>query len=371
MSRAILFRPMLRVMTFCLATTTLHAEDPIPPAASPPPYPPQLEILVPHEPSAFASDGQQHLLYELVLRNFESNTIELKHVAVMDADTQHAVAEFDAAQLPALIRRVGGRTNQPGTVIPNGGSVTLYLMLSFDADEPVPDHLQHHVVTSLGELRSENIVTHHDVVQMIGPPVTGTNWLAETGLSNDNGHRRGNMVQRGHSTISRRYAFDWVQVENGAMFAGDEKANTAYHGYGETLVAVADGIVVSVKNEVPENVPLSPPVVPVTLETTTGNHVILDIGHGQYAHYMHLKDGSLHVQAGNSVHRGEVLGVIGNSGDSFLPHLHFEITNSPEPLAGQGVPYVFESFTVLEDNGEVVPHKVELPMEKMLVRFSD
>jgi murein DD-endopeptidase MepM/ murein hydrolase activator NlpD len=301
MSGTVLFRPALRfVAALCLTTSTLHAEESASSSQSPPsPYPLQLESVVPFAPTAFASDGRQHLVYELVLRNFESKTLELQQLDVLDAAYADAppVAVFTADALPALVRRVGGRTQEASTIMPSSGSIT-------------------------------------------------------------------------DSVISRRYAFDWVQVQNGEMHAGDESSNTSYFGYGEALVAVADGVVVSVMDEVPENLPGRAPALPITLANTTGNKVVLDIGEGHYAHYMHLKDGSLRVKAGDRVRRGQALGVIGNSGDSFLPHLHFEVTTSPAALAGEGVPYVFESFQVIsEEGGASVTHSTELPLEKMLVNF--
>lgn len=370
----VITRPMLTAaVTLCLCVSPSHAEDGVAAVPSlPPPYPPQLEVTVPYEPTAFASDGAQRLVYELVLRNYESKPLELQQLTILDADAPDAapIISFDSAQLPGLIRRTGGRTDQPGTMIPNGGSVTVYLMLSFDGAWHVPRHLQHRLRTSVGEISTAAVGTHHDTVQVVGAPVTGTQWLAETGLSNDNGHRRGNMLQNGRSVISRRYAFDWVQVEGGEMFHGDEKSNASYFGYGEALVAVADGVVVSVTDGVPENIPGRQPVIPITLGNTTGNSVVLDIGRGHYAHYMHLKDGSLRVRPGERVTRGQQLGVIGNSGDSFVPHLHFEITGSPAPLAGEGVPYVIESFRVLgEESSAPVTHMREMPMEKMLIDF--
>jgi murein DD-endopeptidase MepM/ murein hydrolase activator NlpD len=47
------------------------------------------------------------------------------------------------------------------------------------------------------------------------------------------------------------------------------------------------------------------------------------------------------------VRRGQVLGLLGNSGNSDAPHLHFHVSNENSPLASEGLPYVFESFDVL------------------------
>ena len=99
---------------------------------------------------------------------------------------------------------------------------------------------------------------------------------------------------------------------------------------------------------IPENVPLSPThAVPMTLETAAGNHVILSLRNGHYAFYAHLQPGSIRVKPGDRVRRGQVLGLLGNSGNSNAPHLHFHISNGNSWVASEGVPFLFDSFEVL------------------------
>jgi hypothetical protein len=39
-----------------------------------------------------------------------------------------------------------------------------------------------------------------------------------------------------------------------------------------------------------------------------------------------------------------VLGLLGNSGNTDAPHLHFHVMDGPAPLASNGLPYEFASF---------------------------
>jgi murein DD-endopeptidase MepM/ murein hydrolase activator NlpD len=74
--------------------------------------------------------------------------------------------------------------------------------------------------------------------------------------------------------------------------------------------------------------------------------VVLDLGGGRYALYAHLQPGSLTVVAGDRVRRGQVLGKVGNTGNSVAPHLHFHVMDGPSPLDANGLPYRIDRFEV-------------------------
>jgi len=82
------------------------------------------------------------------------------------------------------------------------------------------------------------------------------------------------------------------------------------------------------------------------IEQADGNAVILDLGGGNYALYAHLKPGSVKVHAGDKVTPGQVLGLVGNSGNTIAPHLHFQVMSSPLSLASNGLPYEINSFQI-------------------------
>jgi len=83
----------------------------------------------------------------------------------------------------------------------------------------------------------------------------------------------------------------------------------------------------------------------ISLDEADGNSVILDLGGGNYALYAHFQPGSIRVKEGDRVERGDVLALVGNSGNSLAPHLHFHVMNGPLSLASNGLPYVVDSFT--------------------------
>ena len=83
----------------------------------------------------------------------------------------------------------------------------------------------------------------------------------------------------------------------------------------------------------------------ITLANVDGNHVVLDLGNGVFAFYAHLQKGSVRVALGRGVKRGQVLGKVGNTGNTSGPHLHFHLMESPSVLGSNGLPYVIDSFT--------------------------
>ncbi|XOS92163.1 M23 family metallopeptidase [Brevibacillus laterosporus] len=122
-------------------------------------------------------------------------------------------------------------------------------------------------------------------------------------------------------------------MKQGKSHQGDPTKNESYYAYGQEVSAAADGKVVKVENEIPDNDPVG-----TTNKTQLlGNHVIIDHGNGEYSVTAHLKTGSLTVKVGDQVKRGEVIGLCGNSGNSSEAHIHFQVSNSPEVMENKSV----------------------------------
>jgi murein DD-endopeptidase MepM/ murein hydrolase activator NlpD len=75
---------------------------------------------------------------------------------------------------------------------------------------------------------------------------------------------------------------------------------------GTKVVAPADGIVLS-----------------CAVQGGYGNAIIIDHGYGVVSRYGHLEGFNVH--PGQKVHRGDVIGFVGNTGRSTGPHLHYEV----------------------------------------------
>jgi murein DD-endopeptidase MepM/ murein hydrolase activator NlpD len=131
------------------------------------------------------------------------------------------------------------------------------------------------------------------------------------------------------------------------LFRGDGKSVKDYVDYGATVIAVADGTVVEVLDTLEDQVPGKlPDPKTITLENVDGNHIVLDIGHGKYAFYAHLQRHSLKVAKGDHVKRGQALALLGNTGNTSAPHLHFHLMDGSSVLGSSGLPYVIDKFAL-------------------------
>jgi len=128
--------------------------------------------------------------------------------------------------------------------------------------------------------------------------------------------------------------------------------------WNQPVVAVADGIVIAASDGMPDRKHIcmardllrlmvgGPKPLP-PFSALGGNYVILQCG-DVYPLYAHLKNGSVQVRPGDRVRTGDVLGMVGNSGSSLQPHLHFQVMESPDPfpLFKNLRPFVLASFQV-------------------------
>jgi hypothetical protein len=346
-------------------------------------WPLQLEMRVPFEPTAFPSGPHVYLMYELHLTNFMPMSVSVSSIDVLDADAGPAqpIATFEVAQLETMLQPLGGKAlSEPKDrlVIADGQGAIAFMSVAFDSGSHIPDRLLHRVTTSYAPEEGAVISTHHTELHVLGPPLEGADWRASDGPSNDqdNHHRRGVVILDGKPVDSRRYAIDWEQVKDGVTFSGDARDARSYYSYGKVVLAVADGRVVAARDGLPDNIPghgdAFHPAVPITLETVAGNTITLDLDGGQFAYFMHLQAGSVRVKVGDRVRRGQVLALVGDSGDAREPHLHFEVTTSSKLLAGEGVPYLIDQYrSKSTSDGPTELHRHELPLDKSVVTFGE
>jgi Peptidase family M23 len=314
---------------------------------------------VPHAPIPFeGSDGRTHLVYELEVTNFTSGKTAIERLEVLDADTGDAVATLNAREVAGRLQPAGLRETVD-TLAPSMVA-NVFLHVSFDKANQVPERLVHRLSVraeaappgqqKITEKTGRTEVDRRNVA-VVGPPLRGSNYLAADSCCEATRHTRATLPINGKVWLSQRYAVDYEQLDaNNRIWSGKKRENLDnYTIYGKKAIAAADGKVVKVIDGLPEQVP---GVFPegISPEEADGNSVILDLGGGNYALYAHFQPGSIRVKEGEQVKRGDVLALVGNSGNSLAPHLHFHVMNGPLSLASNGLPYEVDSFKVTGKN---------------------
>lgn len=172
-------------------------------------------------------------------------------------------------------------------------------------------------------------------------PFQGT-WVIHSGNDLATGHRRTGL--NGLTT----YAWDIVKLgPNGLPYRTDGKTPEDYYTYGEDVLAAGDGAVVQVRNDILDfGVGENPPreLLESDGDVFAGNLVVIDHGGGEYSLTCHMKPGSVPLRVGDRVSAGQLLGRVGNSGHSQIPHIHFNLMDGPRWLEAKGVPALFSDF---------------------------
>lgn len=318
-----------------------------------------LEITCPFAPIPFKVAGKTTLVYELFIHNHDKKQFSLQSVEIRKPGPPAAVLEtWDESRVKENIRFLQDfyRPAESEELLP--GRIGLaFFWLTFETEAKLPASLEHKLafVDESGERREETVavtVQEKSALQ-IQPPLRGKGWLAAEAATNTTGHRRTPLYIDDHPYFAQRYAVDWLQFgPDGRLFQESPEKNENWYCYGADILAVAAGVVVGVQDGIIENVPLSEKMaVEINLQSAPGNYVMIDHGGEHYALYAHMLPGSITVQEGERVVAGQVIGRLGNSGNSDAPHLHFHIGQRKSPLGMHGLPYHLDRFERLGNVG--------------------
>lgn len=143
----------------------------------------------------------------------------------------------------------------------------------------------------------------------------------------------------------RRWGLDLVRIEEGVSHVGDGARAADYHAFDEAVLAPAPGVVVAAVGDSPDR---EPPFGRGSGEEF-GNYLVIEVAEGQFCFLTHLRQGSLAVEVGESVTRGQELARVGSSGHSAYtpePHLALHLQDDPEPRRGQAIPWSFHRILI-------------------------
>ena len=299
------------------------------------------------------SDGKNHLVYELSVTNFTSGKVTLDGLKVLDAASGKAIDDLDAGRLHQRVQPAGERDSTDQ--LDAGQSATIFLHVTLDASAALPEKLVHEVaVTAEAAPPGQNSVTERlgatevdkRTLPVLAAPLAGERYIAADGCCDASRHTRAILPVNGQTFVAQRYAIDYEQAdEQNRIYVGNPADPKSYFIFGKNVLASADGTVVGTRNDLAEQTPGTFPA-GIGIDEADGNFVVLDIGNGFFINYAHMQPGSVKPKLGDKVKKGDVLGLVGNTGNSVAPHLHFHVMNGPSPLAAQGLPYLNASFSV-------------------------
>lgn len=147
----------------------------------------------------------------------------------------------------------------------------------------------------------------------------------------------------GHFRVRpQSYALDIVGVNafgaRKSVFGSNENLES-YVIYGQPVFSPCDGRVSAMVDGMPDLVPPD-----TDSENPAGNHVLIEC-EGFEILLAHLREHSTRVTIGDRVATGDLIGEVGNSGNTSEPHLHIHAESGGEPgviLDGKSVPITIE-----------------------------
>ena len=319
------------------------------------------------------SDGMEHLEYDLVITNAFTAPVTLT-AAEVSAPDGGVLLRLEGDTLAAVTQPVFFTGAPPLVQIPVGVTVATVIDLVLPPGQ-VPERISHRITYTLPAdapaltLVDSRAVAGPDLAVdpraplVIAPPLRGPGWFDANGCClAETPHRAARLAVDGARYAKiETFAIDWLQFQGGRLFTGDGTQNEQYFAFGAEVVSVAEGTVVAVRNDMPEETPNQPTVAVHHPDDYAGNRVVVQLQPDVWVTYAHLQPGSVAVRVDERVAAGQRLGRLGNSGNSTAPHLHFQLSDGPDVLTSNSLPYVFDRYTL---TGTVDP-------ERVLAAFTD
>lgn len=329
-------------------------------------------------PIPFKQSGRNQLCYELWVSTNSTNPIKISKLTGHDhSGTELFSYDADQLQKNSIIFKTDGTSNNLLTLLKQD-LMAIYIWIDSKTpfNTPFVKHKLHYSHTNEHNEKIHETTTKitQQNMPILKPPVKAERWLIVNAPHNHSAHRRAIFDIDGKLCIAQRFAVDMVKVSDGLKsFKTDGKTNEDYYCYGEPILAVSDGKIIKVVDDIKENKPgLESRAVEMNLTTIAGNYVVLQISKNVYVAYAHLIPGTIRVKEGDTVKPGDTIGRIGNSGNSTEPHLHLQVMNDPDFFRSEGIPFGFEDITllsVMERTGKPPYGNHEMPPNLAIVKF--
>lgn len=187
-----------------------------------------------------------------------------------------------------------------------------------------------------------------------------------------------------------KYAFDFVAVSNSDknnyskkslshnLFIGSNVED--WYGWSKPIYSPVKGKVIEVSDGWPDKktVHISKSIIKMILKRPkikedirpfAGNYVIIK-SEQYYLFIAHMRCGSIKISNGQEISSGQIIGEVGNSGYSLVPHIHFQVMDSSDVLNANILPFKVTKFEKYQDNSWSL-HKNEVISKSILIRSQE
>lgn len=309
----------------------------------------EVEVVINNVP--FPTEKYIRIPYTLKMWEFKKDGLSMQQIIILDGNTNTGLMTIDKKDFPRIWE--DPIPSNPYMQWDKIDSYYFSIQLPIPLSQSLPAKVTHRFLFR-DTLKNTEVTIEggtfypktNETPIVIASPVKGTNWIF-VNQSTNGYHFYSTFFLNGTIGTGERFAFDNMQVNDqmNSYYEGDIAVNSSYFNYRDTLYAVADGIVVQMRDSLPENngnshnVTFSAPI------DLAGNYLILDMGGSRYAFYAHCVRYSFYVEAGDTLKEGDPIGLLGNSGNSDAPHLHFQVGDSPDFFMCNGIPFVLKKYT--------------------------
>ena len=190
------------------------------------------------------------------------------------------------------------------------------------------------------------------------------------------------------------YAIDFVIVDDNAKskkpyrpsfftYATKGLSLSDFYGWGIDVYSPAKGVVAQVVDGVDERNPVN--IINdlryaaritrayndnlVDSKYLLGNSVIVKTDESEYIVLAHLQKNSIMVKPGQSVDVSSVIGKLGHSGNSTMPHLHLQAMDNLDFRKAKGIPIIFSQYYAIK-KGNVIDIRDSIPLKNQIMFFN-
>ena len=297
------------------------------------------------------TDGNTHILYELLATNYGAAPSSLNVVDIMN---ENNTSLLKITNVENNMAGLSSQYNTSNSIVP-GETKIIFIELSIKKNM-TPKKLIHYIEGTGSIAPGDNIpkiikyfvepfVLNPTSMVFVDSPLRGKYSMINACCVSKT-HRRTVLPINNKVSLSQRFALDIIRMnDNGEYFNGDPKNLQNWICYGNNIYSMTAGTVHHTNDGLNDQLPgsLPDPSQYRSTDDVLGNSIVIQYNN-MFILYAHLVNNSLRVKKGDIVYPGQLLGKLGNSGNSSGPHLHIHICDSPLIFGSNGIGFGFKNF---------------------------